>query len=97
MHIGGKVIATTPEHPFAEYSKKWTPAGALEQDDLLLGMEQERTAVEEVFDTGEYVTVYNVLAGFIRGPKTGVGRAQAGDGVSRIVAQKKGKNLKKGQ
>ena len=60
LHIGGKVIATTPEHPFAEYSKKWTPAGALEQDDLLLGMEQERTAVEEVFDTGEYVTVYNV-------------------------------------
>ena len=32
----------------------------LEQDDLLLGMEQERTAVEEVFDTGEYVTAYNV-------------------------------------
>lgn len=57
--VGGELIRTTSEHPFFEYNKGWADAIALMKG------ERVRTssgwiAVEEVYDTGEYDTVYNL-------------------------------------
>ena len=60
LHLpDGKLIRTTPEHPFFVYVKGWTEAGALEAgDEIRTG--SGWTTVEEVFDTGCYETVYNL-------------------------------------
>jgi hypothetical protein len=56
---GGKLIRTTPEHPFYVEGKGWTAAGAL------AGGERLRTAwgwaeLDEAFDTNCYERVYNL-------------------------------------
>jgi hypothetical protein len=60
LHVGGQVIRTTLPHPFFVWQKGWLAAGALQRGDELLSHDGRRTAVEEVFDTGEYETVYNL-------------------------------------
>jgi hypothetical protein len=59
LHVGGQVIKTTPEHPFYVQGKGWTAAGGLQVGDLL-SLENGWLAVEDVLDTGEYETVYNL-------------------------------------
>jgi len=59
LHVNGEVIRTTPEHPFWVYGKGWTAAGLLKPGDWL-STENGWAAVEEVYDTGLYETVYNV-------------------------------------
>jgi hypothetical protein len=60
LHAEGRVIRTTGEHPFWVYNKGWVPTWALEPADLLSTHDGRWVAVEEVFDTGEYETVYNL-------------------------------------
>jgi hypothetical protein len=60
VHVGGQVIRTTAEHPFFVYNRGWVVAGELQAGEELLGHDDRRTAVEEVFDTGEFETVYNL-------------------------------------
>jgi hypothetical protein len=60
LHVGGQVIKTTSEHPFYVYNKGWTRAGDLKPGDRLSSHDGQWVAVEEVFDTGEYATVYNL-------------------------------------
>jgi hypothetical protein len=54
------VVRTTPEHPFWVKGKGWTAAGALQAGDELSSHDGRWVAVEEVYDTGEFETVYNV-------------------------------------
>src|SRR5260370_516876 len=37
LHVGGRVITTTAEHPFWVEGKGWTPAGELCEGDVLVG------------------------------------------------------------
>jgi hypothetical protein len=60
LHVGGAVIRTTGEHPFYVRDKGWTPAGALQPGDLLASESETWQPVQEIFDTGEFETVYNI-------------------------------------
>jgi intein/homing endonuclease len=60
LHVGGQVIRTTPEHPFWVQGEGWLPAGQLRVGDLLVGHDGRWVEVEDVLDTGEYETVYNL-------------------------------------
>ncbi len=60
VHAGGQVIGTTAEHPFWVVGRGWTAALELQSGDLLLGHDGQTVVVEEVFDTGETVPVYNL-------------------------------------
>jgi len=55
----GRILRTTQEHPFFEKSSGWTPIGELHAGDVIR-TENGWTTIEELFDTGEYETVYNV-------------------------------------
>jgi hypothetical protein len=55
----GRLIRTTPEHPFFVYDKGWTAAGALEVGDRIR-TDCGWVKVEDLLDTGEYETVYNL-------------------------------------
>jgi hypothetical protein len=60
VHLAnGKIIKTTPEHPFFVYDKEWTEAGALKTGEWVR-TDNGWTSVEEVFDTGLYERVYNL-------------------------------------
>jgi hypothetical protein len=59
LHVGGHVIRTTDEHPFWVDGKGWVKTIELEPGDVLVGRDGETVRVEEVFDTGQYETVYN--------------------------------------
>jgi hypothetical protein len=56
----GELIRTTPEHPFFVRGEGWTPAGSLKEGDRIATLSGEWVAVAEVFDTGEWETVYNL-------------------------------------
>jgi hypothetical protein len=56
----GRTIRTTTEHPFWVLGKGWVEASQLLRCDLLCGRAGQLVAVEDVVDTGEYETVYNV-------------------------------------
>jgi len=60
LHIGGQVIRTTREHPFYVFNKGWVPASELQAGDLLSSHDGRWTPIEEVYDTGDYETVYNL-------------------------------------
>jgi hypothetical protein len=60
LHVGGQVIRTTAEHPFWVQGEGWLPAGQLRVGDLLVGHDGRWVEVEDVLDTGEYETVYNL-------------------------------------
>src|SRR5262249_35772950 len=61
LHIAGKVIQTTDEHPFWVKGRGWTAAADLFRGDLLRSHDGQWVAVEEIFDNGEFATVYNLL------------------------------------
>ncbi len=61
LHVAGRVIRTTGEHPFRVQGKGWRPVHELQPGDLLSTRTGGQWAVvEEVYDTGEYETVYNL-------------------------------------
>jgi hypothetical protein len=60
LHVGGQVIRTTREHPFYVKYKGWLPASELQPADQLSTHDGRWMAVEEVYDTGGYETVYNL-------------------------------------
>jgi hypothetical protein len=60
LHVGGQVIGTTAEHPFYERVKGWVAARELEAGDELSTHDGRWVLVEEMLDTGEVATVYNV-------------------------------------
>src|SRR5882724_13028556 len=55
-----KWIRTTAEHPFFTQSGGWRAACQLEAGELLSSHDGRSVAVEEVYDTGQYQTVYNL-------------------------------------
>jgi RHS repeat-associated protein len=60
LHVGGRIIKTTPEHPFYVRDRGWTAAAELTVGDLLSSHDGQWAAVEDVLDTGEYEDVYNL-------------------------------------
>jgi len=60
LHVGGQVIRTTAEHPFFVRGSGWVPAGELHIGDMLSSHDGQWMSVEDVLDTGEYETVYNL-------------------------------------
>jgi hypothetical protein len=60
LHVGGQVIRTTAEHPFWVQGKGWLPASELQVGDLLNSHDGQWVAVEDLLDTSEYETVYNL-------------------------------------
>jgi hypothetical protein len=59
VHVGGRVIRATPEHPFFVISRGWIPAASLEPGDLLQSHDGQCIPVEVVTDSREVTTVYN--------------------------------------
>jgi hypothetical protein len=60
LHLSqGRLIRTTPEHPFYEQTKGWVAAGALAVGDNIR-TDGGWVTVEDLLDTGEYETVYNL-------------------------------------
>jgi len=59
VHVGGRVIRTTGQHPFWVSGKGWVEACTLQPGDMLLSHDGTWVVVEEVFDTGTTEVVYN--------------------------------------
>jgi hypothetical protein len=55
-----RLIRTTSEHPFYRHGDGWVSAGELREGDWLWTLEGRWVRVEEVYDTGELETVYNL-------------------------------------
>jgi hypothetical protein len=60
LRANGKLIGTTSEHPFWVKEKGWTPVRELRPGDLLSTQDGSWLAVEEVYGTGDWQTVYNL-------------------------------------
>jgi hypothetical protein len=60
LHAGGQVLRTTAMHPFWVVGKGWLEAENLTPGDILGSHDGQNMMVEEVFDTGETETVYNL-------------------------------------
>ena len=76
LRVGGQVIRTTAEHPFGVFNRGWIKAGLLGVGDMLVSHDGQVKLVEDVRDTGEYETVYNVRVAdhhtyFVGGPAWG--------------------------
>ena len=61
LRINGRVIRTTGEHPFYAREKGWVQACELKKDDMLLTLEGDWAAIEDVSDTGQFETVHNLM------------------------------------
>jgi hypothetical protein len=60
LRVQGQVIRTTPEHPFYVRGQGWRQAAQLQVGDWLSGLGGQWVEVEDLLDTGEYETVYNL-------------------------------------
>jgi hypothetical protein len=60
VHVGGKVIQSTDEHPFYVKNKGWTSAKDLQIGDLLRSHHERWLPVDDLCDSGEDVQVYNL-------------------------------------
>jgi hypothetical protein len=61
LHLpNGVVIRTTAEHPFFVAGRGWVACNQLRVGDLLLCEDGTWVPIEDLFDTGEYETVYNL-------------------------------------
>jgi hypothetical protein len=60
LHVGGRIIETTREHPFYVEGKGWRTAHELQIGDVLLSHDGLRVAVEGVAESGRVETVYNL-------------------------------------
>lgn len=59
LHVEGRVIRTTDEHPFYVLGQGWTAAKDLRPGDLLRSENGRLIAVEEIVDSGVEEEVYN--------------------------------------
>jgi hypothetical protein len=59
LHVRGRIIGTTGEHPFWVEDKGWTAARELRIGDVLVSHDGQRVEVEGVADSGRIETVYN--------------------------------------
>jgi Pretoxin HINT domain len=60
LHVGGRIIETTREHPFYVDGKGWRTAHELRIGDVLLSHDGLRVAVEGLAESGRVETVYNL-------------------------------------
>jgi hypothetical protein len=60
VRVGGRGILTTAQHRFWKRGAGWRAAALLQKGDELRGHEGCWVTVEEVLDTGEHETVYNL-------------------------------------
>ena len=60
LHVGGEVLRTTAMHPFWVIGKGWVEAELLKPGDRLGSHDGQDVMVEELYDTGETETVYNL-------------------------------------
>ena len=60
LHVGGKVIRTTSEHPFYIKGKGWAKAQELRKADLLRSHDGQWLHVQAVTDSRELAPVYNL-------------------------------------
>jgi len=60
LHVGGRIIGTTAEHPFFVEGKGWTPAFDLRIGDRVLLEDGQCLRVEGIGDSGRVETVYNI-------------------------------------
>jgi RHS repeat-associated protein len=60
VHVQGQNIRAVAEHPFWVQGKGWVAAGELKAGDQLLSHDGQSVNVDEVYDTGEWETVYNL-------------------------------------
>jgi hypothetical protein len=60
LHVGGRRIGTTGEHPFFVRGKGWLPANEIIAGDHLVGHDNQWVVVEAVERTEEFQTVYNL-------------------------------------
>lgn len=60
LHVNGRIIGTTPEHPFFVQGKGWVPAVELQIGDEIRQMSPGWATVEGVAESGEITTVYNL-------------------------------------
>jgi hypothetical protein len=60
LHVGGKIIGTTAEHPFYVLDFGWKPAAELKTGDRLKGLAEEILIVDGIADSGRVETVYNL-------------------------------------
>ena len=60
LHVGGRIIGTTAEHPFFVKGRGWTPAGELRIGDELQLLDAGYMPVEGIADSGRVETVYNL-------------------------------------
>ena len=60
LHVGGRAIRTTAEHPFWVVGLGWVAAQQIQAGDMLLGADGAQTVVEEIEGPTEPAPVYNV-------------------------------------
>jgi hypothetical protein len=60
LHLGGQVLRTTAEHPFFVDGKGWTATHDLAIGERILCEDGTTVAVDDLLDTGEWETVYNL-------------------------------------
>jgi hypothetical protein len=60
LHVGGRIIRTTAEHPFYVAGRGWLAARFLRGGDLLCSHDGSFRPVDRVAETAEVTTVYNV-------------------------------------
>jgi hypothetical protein len=60
LHVGGRIIGTTGEHPFYVKGKGWTTAGELRTGDVLLSHDGWEIPIQGIEDHGRIESVYNL-------------------------------------
>ena len=60
LHVRGRIIGTTAEHPFYVKDKGWLPAAELRIGDVMVSHVNEEIRVEGIADSGQVKTVYNL-------------------------------------
>jgi hypothetical protein len=60
LHVGGRIIATTAEHPFYVDGEGWLAAAELRSGHKLISPDGRRIPVEGIVDSGRVETVYNL-------------------------------------
>jgi hypothetical protein len=63
LHLSGKVIRTTADHPFFVQGQGWTEAADLRAGDLLLTHDGQPMPVEGITNGGEQEVVYSLNPG----------------------------------
>jgi hypothetical protein len=58
LHLSGKVIRTTADHPFFVAGRGWTDAADLQQGDKLRTHDGNNVTIDTITDTGEEAVVY---------------------------------------